>query len=348
VSSSPRKRWLPASLAIVGLLAAVLVHPPACLAEPAVARDSAVSIEVRAHTIDTFKASEPELRRFGRLEFRGGLELTSSFKEFGGLSALKMEADGQRFVALTDKANWFTGRIVYESIRPVAIADAVMAPMLAANGRPLAARGWYDTESLTADRGTFYVGIERVNRIVKFDFGRYGAQARARPIATPAEVRSLPYNRGIEGLAFVPKGLRLSGTLIAFSERGLDRAGNIRAFLIGGPTPGGFAVRRTDNFDISDCALLPSGDLLLLERRFSWASGVAMRLRRIALSSIVPGALVDGPILLFADLGYQVDNMEALSVHQTAQGETVLTLLSDDNFSAVQRTLLLQFTLLGE
>jgi hypothetical protein len=47
-------------------------------------------------------------------------------------------------------------------------------------------------------------------------------------------------------------------------------------------------------------------------------------------------------------MGYQVDNMEALGVHRTPQGETVLTLLSDDNFSALQRTLLLQFTLLDE
>ena len=171
---------------------------------------------------------------------------------------------------------------------------------------------------------------------MKFDFGRYGVQARAQPVATPAEIRSLPNNRGIEGLIFVPKGLPLAGTLIAFSERGLDRAGNILAFLIGGPTPGGFAVRRTDSFDISDCALLPSGDLLLLERRFSWASGASQsaELRRIALSSIAPGALVDGPILLFADLGYQIDNMEALGVHQTARGETVLTLLSGNFRSA--------------
>jgi len=40
--------------------------------------------------------------------------------------------------------------------------------------------------------------------------------------------------------------------------------------------------------------------------------------------------------------------MEALGIHRTAQGETVLTLLSDDNFSSLQRTLLLQFTLLEE
>jgi hypothetical protein len=37
--------------------------------------------------------------------------------------------------------------------------------------------------------------------------------------------------------------------------------------------------------------------------------------------------------------------MEGLSVHRSPSGETVLTLISDDNFSPVQRTLLLQFTL---
>jgi hypothetical protein len=32
-------------------------------------------------------------------------------------------------------------------------------------------------------------------------------------------------------------------------------------------------------------------------------------------------------------------------VHRGPAGETVLTLISDDNFSALQRTVLLQFTL---
>jgi hypothetical protein len=55
--------------------------------------------------------------------------------------------------------------------------------------------------------------------------------------------------------------------------------------------------------------------------------------------------VVDGPVLTYADMGQQVDNMEALSVHRTADGTLVLTLISDDNFSALQRTMLLQFTL---
>ena len=73
-----------------------------------------------------------------------------------------------------------------------------------------------------------------------------------------------------------------------------------------------------------------------------------MRIRRIPLAGIKPGALVDGPIVVFADIGYQIDNMEGMSAHRTASGETVLTLISDDNFSAVQRTVLLQFTLVSE
>ena len=48
---------------------------------------------------------------------------------------------------------------------------------------------------------------------------------------------SLPFNKGPEGLVFVPKGMPLEGTLLAFSERGLDAAGNLIAFLIGGARP---------------------------------------------------------------------------------------------------------------
>jgi hypothetical protein len=74
-------------------------------------------------------------------------------------------------------------------------------------------------------------------------------------------------------------------------------------------------------------------------------TGFAIRLRRIAISDIAPGALVDGTDLLFAGLGYQIDNMEGLSVHLDSNRDTILTLISDDNFSVLQRTVLLQFKL---
>jgi hypothetical protein len=143
------------------------------------------------------------------------------------------------------------------------------------------------------------------------------------------------------------RGQPLAGTLIAISERGLDGNGNLIAFLVGGATPGQFGVRRTADFDVSDAVLLPAGDLLILERKFSWTSGVGIRIRRIPLRSVAPGAVIDGPSIFEADLGNEVDNMEGIDAHVTEQGETVLTMISDDNFSMIQRTLLLQFTLVA-
>ena len=165
------------------------------------------------------------------------------------------------------------------------------------------------------------------------------------PIEVPAAFRSFPSNGSIEALAFVPRGSGpLGGTLIAIAERGRDRDGNHLAFLIGGPRPGQFTIKRRNDYDVSDATVLPGGDLVILERKFGWTTGLYIRMRRIPIASIAPGALVDGPVLIEADLGQQIDNMEGIGVHR-AGGETVLTLISDNNFSMLQRTLLLQFSL---
>ena len=335
-------------------IAVLIACAPLVLAIPGVAQapsraELPVPIVVEAQPLAAFDIRDRSSHQFGLLEFRGGLVLRSSYRNFGGISAIRVAADGARFIALSDKGWWLRGRIVYEGARPSAIADAEMAPILGADGRPLADRGWYDTESIADDGGTLYVGIERVHQILRFNYGKDGLLARGEPIAVPPGMRSLPGNKGLEALVFVPKGAgdkALAGTLVAISERGLDNAGNIIGFLVGGRSPGTFTVKRSAAFDVSDAALLPGGDLLLLERKFSWTSGLSVRLRRIALAGIKPGALVDGAILFEADLGYEIDNMEGLCVHRSTSGETVLTLISDDNFSIIQRTLLLQFTLI--
>jgi hypothetical protein len=310
------------------------------------AAETPVAIALASQPIASFEIFNPTRRQFGALDFRGGLVLRSAFRHFGGFSGMRVAADGAHFIAVSDKGWWLRGRILYDHGRPSAIEDAEMAPMLGADDRPLAARGWYDAESLAQDGGgMLYVGFERVHQIVRFDYPKEGLLARGHPISLPGAVRSLPRNKGLEALVFVPDGLALAGALVAISERGLDKAGNINAFLIGGPRPGGFAVKRTADYDVSDGALLPAGDLLLLERKFNWTNGLATRIRRIAIADITPGALVDGPILWEADLRSEIDNMEGISIHRSAGGEIVLTLISDDNFSLLQRTLLLQFAL---
>jgi hypothetical protein len=306
------------------------------------------SVEVNARPIPNFEPRDRSRTRFGSLEYRSGLVLTSPYRGFGGLSGIRLDAKGERFLAISDQGGWFTGRIRYSGSKMAGLDEVEAAPVLGAEGRPITEkRFWYDTESLARDGNLVYVGLERVNQIMRFDFAKGGIRARGEVVPTPAAIRKLPSNKGLEALVFVPrdKGQPLAGTLIAFSERGLDADGNLVAFLIGGPSPGQFSVRRTEKFDISDAVLLPSGELLILERKFSWFTGINIRIRSIPLKSIAPNALVDGPALFAADLGHEVDNMEGIDAHVTPEGETVLTLVSDDNFSMLQRTLLLQFTL---
>jgi hypothetical protein len=319
--------------------------PPKSSAPDEYAVTAPVSIEVRARPLPSFDTRDHQRVRFGSLEYRSGLVLTSGFRGFGGLSGIRLDAKGERFISFSDKGSWFTGRIVYSGREMTSLANVEATPMLGPDGRPLASRGWFDTESIALDGSLVYIGIERVNQVVRFDFSKGFTRSRGVVVPMPPAVKKLPFNKGLEALVFVPKGMPLAGTLIAISERGLDAQGNLIAFLVGGPSPGQFSVRRTDNFDVSDAVLLPEGDLLILERKFSWLGGLGIRIRRIALKSLAPGAVVEGPSIFNADLGQEVDNMEGIEAHVTAEGDTVLTMVSDDNFSMIQRTLLLQFTL---
>lgn len=300
-------------------------------------------IDVQATPIPAFDRRNPDARRFGELEFVGGLVLQSKFKHFGGISGLLILADGKSFLAHSDRGYWLRGAFTLDGNRVTGIEHAEMAPMLGPDGRTLAARKWFDTESLTADGDTLYVGIERANRILRYRLRTDGLNARGIPIQTPGGVRKLPFNQGLEALAFVPKGQPLAGSLLAISERGLDDNGNLVAFIIGGATPGGFAVRRTDLFEVSDAAISPTGHLVILERYFRFLTGIHLRLRAIPLSEIRPGATVDGHVLLEADSGYDIDNMEALAITRGPAGEILLTLVSDNNFNFFQRTVLLRF-----
>ena len=103
-------------------------------------------IEIEATPIASFDNRDPSQTRFGDLEFRGGLALTSKNPAFGGISAIHVEPDGSHFIAVTDHGSWLRGRIVYRDGKPVGIAEAEIAPILGPDGRPLAARGWYDVE----------------------------------------------------------------------------------------------------------------------------------------------------------------------------------------------------------
>ncbi len=310
-----RRRWLAAGAIIAAF---TIFIGSLTLAEALRYSHAPAKITVQATPVTAFDPRDESKTRFGRLEFRGGLVLTSSYQAFGGISGLHMEPDGTRFLALTDQGSWLRGRIIYRD----GIADAEMAPMLGPDGKPLAARHWFDAESL--------------------------AEGNGEPIPVPDDFKSLSFNKSLECLTAPPKDAPLAGALIAITERSLDAAGNHRSYVIKSGQFTRFTVKRSDDFDVSDCTISPPADILLLEHRYSLLRGFAIRIRRLHLADIREGARIDGPALFEADLGYQIDNMEGIGLHRNAQGETILTLISDDNFSIIQRNLLLQFALVGE
>ena len=188
----------------------VLVSPVAAQA-PASRADQGQKIEIRAQGIETFDPREPARVQFGSLVFRGGLVLTSSAKEFGGLSSLKMDADGARFLSISDRGYWMRGRIVYRGTAPIAIADAEIAPVLGADGKPTRSRrNWFDSEALAGDGTSLFVAFERVHEILRFDV-RDGLRARGQPIPVAPAMKTLPLNQGIECLAMPARGQPLAG-----------------------------------------------------------------------------------------------------------------------------------------
>lgn len=333
-----RRTLLGGGLAAAGLAAFGLHRVSARPPVP----DGPVRLNVEARRIEAFRPGDPGRQRFGGLVFRGGLQLRASYEGFGGFSGLAFADDG-RLVAISDAAEWLVARPERQGDRLVGLTEAVMAPMLAGNGVPLAATSAYDTESLTIAGGAAYVGVERVHQVLKFDWARSGVTARAERIAVPAEARRLPRNRGLEAIGVAPRGSPVAGAIVAIAERsGEDETAG---FIIGGRRPGRFALSRRDGFDVTDLAFLPGGDLIVLERRYVPPFSIAMRIRHIEGRALVPGAVLDGAALIEADNGYEIDNMEGVAVRRSVAGETILTVISDNNFSMMQRTLLLEFVL---
>jgi hypothetical protein len=101
-----------------------------------------------------------------------------------------------------------------------------------------------------------------------------------------------------------------------------------------------FAIARTDGFEPTSLSRSRNARPVLLERRYTKADGPAAR---ISLLAMPPGDRVAGFALAVLRRPLTVDNFEALAVRPATDGRAFIYLLSDDNQSDRQRTLLLQF-----
>lgn len=302
---------------------------------------------VEATAITAFRPGTSETR-FGRLEFVGGLELSSPEPLFGAWSSIRLLPDGEHFLGVLDTGHWLSGRITRDGQgRLSGLADVTIASMLDAKGRGEQNKYSVDAESLAIRGEDVLVGYEQRHRVS--GYRPLSAIETARPfrmsLPLPFPVSELRNNGGLETLAVAPAASPLQGGLVAIAEKSVDGRGNLFAGILDGPLAGAFGVRPHDAFDVTDGAFLPDGDLLLLERRFTFASGVGLRIRRIDGASLRPGAVVDGETILEAGMSEEIDNMEGLDVVVAPDGSTRVILVSDDNHSILQRTLMLEFRL---
>jgi hypothetical protein len=332
--------------------------------KPDPTKDVIEAVTVEARAIDNFDKSDPTRKTFGKLEFRGGLVLSSASKNFGGWSALELDPDGKRLLAISDTGVWMTGEMAYAGTKPTGIKNARIGPLLGSNGLPPKSERDRDSEGVTLiegslAKGTVLISFERNHRIASFPVSDKGVGRQIATLALPPEVKRQSSNKSLESVCTINGGPN-KGAIVTLSERFPNKDGSHTGWMYPGTAANGvpatttatgwktLSIKNIGEYDLTDCHGLPDGSLLVLERRFRWSSwyeGVKGRLRRFSAEEIRTGRL-EGEILLDVDLSQEIDNLEGLAVHKGPKGETVLTIISDDNFNHVlQKTVLLQFTL---
>ncbi len=282
----------------------------------------------------------------GKLTFLSGLELTSGNPDFGGFSGLRIDPQTGRLFSVSDNGFWLTATIRRDPEgRLAGLGDSDLSCICRTDGTPYGSKHWGDAEAVEVRGNRAYIAFERLNRINGYDLTDQYRLGPPKQATSSLKARKIDYSEGLEALALAPDNSHLAGKFIAIAENSLDASGNNRAFLADVDTVDEFSIRRTEDFSVTDAAFLPSGDLVIMERRFGLSVGVGIRIRRFKADDIRPGTILSGEVLMQAGLASRIDNMEGITAWRDENGDTRIAILSDDNYSRIQRTLLLEFRL---
>ena len=285
------------------------------------------------------ESKENQRTEFDGLELLGAFEIQSRHPHFGGISGLSIGSD-ERLYAVSDRGHWLSARMRHDSEgRLLDLLDWQIKPILTPEKTPTDGL-LTDAEALArAPDGSFIVGFEQSHRLWRYLPSPLTFDSPAQPITTPGGLAKAPRNGGLECVAVLP-----NGEIFTVAEELQNNDETFRGWLIDHQRAVELSYLPSAGFRASDCAALPSGDVIVLERHLSIFLSFSARLKLIRAASIRPRAVLSGEELLRLDPPLRLDNFEGLAVREDAAG-TLIYLISDNNFQPFQRTLLLQFRL---
>lgn len=315
------------TFAVAALASAVSVPYPAW----------APPIEVKARAVP-LDARDPTRTEIGKFRYRGGLALSSPEERFGGLSGLAISRDGNRLLAISDKGFRFAAQLMYGADgNLVGIAAGELDSLADLNGRSLHSSQENDAEAMAVGpSGEIIVAFERHHRLWRY----LPNDPVPEPLPPPPGLERAPSNQGIEALTFLE-----DGRLLAITE-GLTRGARNVGWISDADGWSVLTYVVEDGFLPTDAALLPSGDVVVLERYFAVRGGLGVRVRRVAKTTLLPGAELKGELLAEFRQPLTIDNMEGIAARRDERGRTLVYLIADDNYNPLQRTLLLLFELI--
>jgi len=275
----------------------------------------------------------------GRLRFRGGLALSAREEMFGGISGLEVLEDG-RLLAVTDDADWVEARLVLDETGAlVGIADVRMAELRDGQGEVFQRKPDGDSEGLAQlPDGRFAVAFEQTQTIHIYDLNRDGPFGAAQPGPVLAGASRLPPNAGLEAIAADE-----DGALIVGAEGGGRRTPLWRAPLeSAAPVAAQARYRTARGFSLTSLDRLPDGGFVALERFYAPIIGARAR---ITMFTSLAGDIEPVELALLKP-PMPLDNFEGVAAVRMGDGAVRIYIISDDNFSARQRTLLYAFDLI--
>lgn len=308
-------------------LAAVALCSPESWGDPLPVRTKPLQVEMGTRLIG----------HAGALVYRGGIELTSTDKRFGGLSGLVVSEDGREIVAVSDRGWWVEGLLFYDDRgNLIGLRDATILPMQSRLQNDASREFSMDAESLVrSGEGRLIVAFERQHRLWEYrDLFSYPT-----PIRVGSSLTELPLNSGVESVV-----LLRTGNLLAIAEGGISEK-QFLSFLIMNSGVQELLYPYDDYFRPSDAALLDEDRVLVLERGYNKDAGASARLVSLQQEHIEENSAITRSLMI--DLGGMVpmDNFEGLEVIGGLTDGHIVYIVSDDNYSRRQRTLLIMFEL---